>query len=173
MADSPAEVDDRTLARILRCDESAVRKYLKAGIIKRIKHGGKFALFESIGNVIEHLREVAGRHGTGEAMKAGAALKAAQRRIAELKAAKLDGSLLDMTQIEAVWDDLAQGTKWLFLSLPDRARDELKLSDETRAALKTLCAEMLRELAFSGQPQLAAKDEDDDDEPADPEQAAA
>ena len=143
------EVDDMTLARVLRCDESAIRKYARAGIIKRVE-GGKLPLFQSTGAVVEHLRELAAGHdSTGEAMKAGAALKQAQRRAAELKAAKLDGSLLDMGQIERVWMDLAQGAKWLFLSLPDRAVADhliMRMSGKGSKVYVLSCSVSLRSL---------------------------
>jgi hypothetical protein len=61
----PREVDDGMLARILRCDETTLRRYVRNRVIHREKDR-KFALFESIGAVVEHLRAVAGRQPTGE-----------------------------------------------------------------------------------------------------------
>lgn len=84
----PREVDDKMLARILRCDETTLRRYVRTRVIHR-ERNRKFALLESIGAVVEHLRAVAGRQATGDAMKAGAALKDAQRRLTEAKLAKL------------------------------------------------------------------------------------
>lgn len=159
------EVDDHMLARILRCDELSIRKYARAGIIQREKNK-KFALFQAIGGVVEHLRAMAGRQGTGDAMKAGAALKDAQRRLTEMKLAKLDGQLLAMAELEAIWGDLAASAKWLFLAIPGRAQAEFGLPNEYAERLSLLCASMLREVAFTGQMQLATvepSDGDDDD----------
>lgn len=166
------EVDDVTLARVLRCDEVTVRKYAKAGIIQRGK-GRKFPLFQSIGQVVEYLRQVAGRQGTADAMKAGAALKDAQRRLTEMKLAKLDGTLMSLSEAEALWGDLAAGAKWLFLAVPKRARDELSLNDEQEERLSMLCVAMLREVALAGQMQLPSAVEKESDADIDDDEDAA
>lgn len=159
----PQEVDDAMLARILRCEETAIRKYARAGIIHR-ETNRKFALFESVGAVVEHLRAVAGGQLTGDAMKAGAALKDAQRRLVEVKLAKLEGQLLSMAEIESLWGDLAASAKWLFLALPVRARMELGIPTELEERLSQLCVTMLRQVAFTGQIQLPSGDKPDPDD---------
>lgn len=120
---------------------------------------------------MEHLRQAAGGHGTAEAMKAGAALKDAQRRLAETRLAKLDGSLISLPEIEALWSDLTATTKWLFMSVPDWVRGEWADLDPARlTALREFCQQKLREAALSGeQPPLpgAHNDDDDDDDLAD------
>lgn len=176
MADEPVqnprtEVDDQTLGRILRCEPMTIRRYVRIGVIKREKNK-KFALFQSIGAVVEYLRGMAGSQGSGDAIKAGAALKNAQRQLAEVKLAKLNGELLSMPEIEAIWGDLAAATKWLFLTLPVRIRASLtKVTAEDEATIAGLCTSMLREVAFSGQLQLPGKNlddaRDDDDEEED------
>ena len=56
---SRMEVDDATMARILHRDEASVRRYARTQVIHREK-SKKFALFNTIGAVVEHLRAVAG-----------------------------------------------------------------------------------------------------------------
>ena len=154
---SPTEVDDPTLASVLRCDEASIRKYVRQGIIRR-ERNRKFELSASVGAVVEHLRQMAGRQATGDAMKAGAALKDAQRRLAEVKLAKLEGQLLSMPEIEAVWGDLVSTMKWLFLAFPARATAALpELTDAQVASLREICRLMLSEAAIQGEkPQLPA-----------------
>lgn len=164
MADEPrTEVDDNTLARILRCDPVAVRRYVRLGIIQR-EASKKFALFQSIGNVVEHLRNSASRLGTGDAMKAGAALKNTQRQLAEVKLQKLNGALISMPELEALWGDLAAASKWLYLSLPGEVAAALKLSSEAEKVIGNMCAAKLREVAFSNQLQLPGETPSDDDD---------
>jgi phage terminase Nu1 subunit (DNA packaging protein) len=115
--------------------------------------------------VVEHLREAAGGRGTGEAMREGAALKAAQRRLVELRYQQMDGSVLSLADVEAVWADLVTATKWLFLALPERARAAWpQLGDQGQAAMAQLCAAMLRETALKGRPHMPGPAEADDAE---------
>lgn len=165
------EVDEQALARILRCDPVTIRRYVRQGVIKR-EPNKKFALFHAIGNVVEHLRAVAGNQGSGDAQKAGAALKVTQRQLAEVKLQRLNGQLLSMAEIEMLWGDLAAASKWLFLTIPVRIRGLLSLAPEQEEQLRGLCAAMLREVAFNGQLQLPGKggteegrEEDEEDEP--------
>jgi hypothetical protein len=87
----------------------------------------------------------------------------AQRRLAEVKLAKLEGQLLSMPEIEALWGDLAASTKWLFLALPSRARVEFGIAPDLEERLALLCASMLREVTFAGQIQLPRADKPDVD----------
>ena len=61
---SRSEVDDPTLASVLRCDEASIRKYVRQGIIRR-ERNRKFELSASVGAVVEHLRQMAGPTGDG------------------------------------------------------------------------------------------------------------
>lgn len=155
------ELDERALAKLLRTDATTVHRYRRQGIIRQCAPR-RYNLSDCVGNMIDHLRQIAGRQGSKEAMAAGAALKQAQRRVAELKAAALDGTLLSMPEIEAHWSDLIQQTKWLILSIPAKARTECGLTGEQETALKKLCAAMLREVAAAGQVQVAERKEDAD-----------
>src|SRR5215831_17873271 len=91
------EVDEGTLAEVLRCDNSAIRKYARAGVIRRTSRG-RYPFYESVGSVVEHLRQVAFGRGSADAMRAGAASKDAQRRLAEMKLATLDGQLISLRE---------------------------------------------------------------------------
>ena len=99
------EVDALALAEMLNCDERTVRNYAQMGIAKRAARD-RYALFESIAGVVKHFRELASRQGTAEAMKAGAALKDAQRRLADFRYEQLKSQLISLPEAEAVWRDL-------------------------------------------------------------------
>jgi phage terminase Nu1 subunit (DNA packaging protein) len=154
------EVDEATLARVLRCEVQTVRKYARLGIIKRTKPG-RYALFQSIGGVVEHYRQLASGHGTADAMRAGAALKDAQRKLVELRYDRENGALISMPEIEAAWADLAHTIKTMFLSLPRRLwalRPQLKPEDIE--VMERLCVTMLTEAAFNGRPYVPAQAKD-------------
>jgi len=174
------EVDEAQLARLLRCDVLTVRRYVRLKVIHR-ERNKKFPLFKSMGDVVEYLRAMASRMGTGDAMKAGAALKEAQRRLTEIKLAKLDGQLISLPDCVTLWGDFAASAKWLFLSAAPRLRERLALNDEQEEVVRNLLTEMLQQVAFAGQLQLPTgkpESEGDDDDDAesttvtDPEPAA-
>ena len=95
-------------------------------------------------------------------MKAGAALKDAQRRLTETRLAKLEGQLISLPECEVLWGDLAAAAKWLFLALPGRMRKEEIISDKGEERAAMLCVTMLREVALSGQMQLPTAEKDAD-----------
>jgi hypothetical protein len=61
--------------------------------------------------------------GGADVVTASAELKWAQKKLVELRYQQLAGQLLSMADVEAVWGDLVTTTKWLFLALPQRARE--------------------------------------------------
>jgi phage terminase Nu1 subunit (DNA packaging protein) len=80
-------VDAATVARWLNCSPRMVRQYAEEGLAVRTRPG-RFDLERSVGNVVLHLRELAAsRKGAdgADVVKASAALKDVQRRLAELK----------------------------------------------------------------------------------------
>ena len=148
------EVDAMTLAEWLDCDERTVRKYAQMGIAKRTARD-RYALFESIGGVVEHFRELASRNGTADTMRANTQLKNAQRRLLDLRYERERAALISLPEIAKAWADLAQVTEWLFTSFPERARFKLPhLMPADHAGLEQLCLTMLGEAAFRGAPQL-------------------
>jgi phage terminase Nu1 subunit (DNA packaging protein) len=161
-------VDAETVARWLNCSLRMVREYAERGLVVRIEPG-RFDLERSVGNVVLHLRELAssrrGADGT-DVVKASAALKDAQRKLAELKYHQLDGQLISLREAEAVWSGLVRSGRVLFQSLPARARVVLPyLPDADRVALEQLADDMLREIALKGPVPLpsGASDEPDED----------
>jgi phage terminase Nu1 subunit (DNA packaging protein) len=128
-----------------------VRESAEEGLVVRTGPG-RFDLERSVGNVVLHLRELASsRRGADgvDAVKASAALKDAQRKLAELKYQQLDGQLISMTETEAVWSELVRSGRVLFRSLPARARVVLPhLTDADQATLEKLADGMLHEIAL-------------------------
>jgi phage terminase Nu1 subunit (DNA packaging protein) len=163
-----ASVDAATVGRWLSCSPRMVRQYAEEGFAVRTGPG-RFDLERSVGNVVLHLRELAssrrGADGT-DVVKASAALKDAQRRLAELKYQQLDGQLISLREAEAVWSGLVRSGRVLFQSLPARARAILPhLTDADQVALEQLADDMLREIALKGPVPLpsGASDEPDED----------
>jgi phage terminase Nu1 subunit (DNA packaging protein) len=166
MSKHDSDVDAPTLARFLRCDVRHVSRLAEAGLVVRTKRA-RFALVQSVGNVVEHYRNqcagLTSADGKSNAMQSNAALKEAQRRLVDLKYQRLDGQLISMPEIEMLWGDLIRSCRTLFLSLPMRAQFEMThLTDADRLRLERVVDSMLRELAIKGQPPLPEKSEGDD-----------
>jgi phage terminase Nu1 subunit (DNA packaging protein) len=168
--DTPMDdsVDAEMVARWLNGSTRMVRQYAEQGLVIRIGPD-RFDLERSVGNVVLYLRELAssrrGADGT-DVVKASAALKDAQRKLAELKYQQLDGQLISLREAEAVWSGLVRSGRVLFQSLPARARAILPyLPDADRVALEQLADDMLREIALKGPVPLpsGASDEPDED----------
>jgi phage terminase Nu1 subunit (DNA packaging protein) len=168
--DTPMDdsVDAEMVARWLNGSTRMVRQYAEQGLVIRIGPD-RFDLERSVGNVVLYLRELAssrrGADGT-DVVKASAALKDAQRKLAELKYQQLDGQLISLREAEAVWSGLVRSGRVLFQSLPARARANLPyLTDAARVALEQLADDMLREIALKGPVPLpsGASDEPDED----------
>jgi phage terminase Nu1 subunit (DNA packaging protein) len=160
-------VDVETVARWLNCSTRQVRQYAEDGLAVRTGPG-RFDLERSVGNVVLYLRELAssrrGADGT-DVVKASAALKDAQRKLAELKYQQLDGQLISLREAEAVWSDLVRSGRVLFQSLPARARVVLPhLTDADQATLEKLADDMLREVALKGPVPLPIGTSDEPDE---------
>ena len=164
------EVDEATLGRVLDCDAQEIRRYWRTGIIKRTP-AKTYPLFPSIRFVVGHFRRLASGYGTGEAMRANAALRDSQRRLTDLRYDQLRGALVSMTEIEAMWGDLIQATQFLFRSIASRMRDRAPdLSREHYELLQQLTQELLREVAIAGKaPLLAASPPSDNGKHADAE----
>ena len=144
-------VDAATVARWLNCSTRMVRQYAEEGLAVRTGPG-RFDLERSVGNVVLHLRELAssrrGADGT-DVVKASAALKEAQRKLAELKYQQFDGQVISLPEAEAVWSELVRSGRVLFQLLPTRARLVLPhLTDADQATLEKLADDMLREIAL-------------------------
>jgi phage terminase Nu1 subunit (DNA packaging protein) len=148
------EVDEATLGRVLDCDAQEIRRYWRTGIIKR-SAAKTYPLFPSIRFVVGHFRRLASGYGTGEAMRANAALRDSQRRLTDLRYDQLRGALVTMTEIEEVWGDLIQATQFLFRSIAPRMRERAPdLSHAHFELLQELAQELLRETAIAGRAPL-------------------
>jgi phage terminase Nu1 subunit (DNA packaging protein) len=161
-------VDAATVARWLNCSTRQVREYVERRLVVRTGPG-QFDLEASVRGVVLYLRELAssrrGADGT-DVVKASAALKDAQRKLAELKYQQLDGQLMSLSEAEAVWSGLVRSGRTLVQSLPARARFVLPhLTDADQATLEKLVDDMLREIALKGSVPLptGASDEPDED----------
>lgn len=151
-------VDAKTLARICRLDVRTVLKLAEHGTVVRVARG-RFALEQSLGNVIEHYRNrAAGREaqdGSVDIVKANAALRETQRRLNEIKIEQLEGELISLPEVQAVWEALALSTRQLFMSFPTRARFNLPhLTGADQQVLENLAHDMLTEVAFQGEVKL-------------------
>ena len=160
-------VDAATVARWLNCSTRQVREYVERRLVVRTGPG-QFDLEASVRGVVLYLRELAssrrGADGT-DVVKASAALKDAQRKLAELKYQQLDGQLISLREAEAVWSDLVRSGRVLFQSLPARARVVLPhLTDADQATLEKLADDMLREVALKGPVPLPIGTSDEPDE---------
>jgi phage terminase Nu1 subunit (DNA packaging protein) len=162
---APADdsVDAATVARWLNCSPRMVRQYAEEGLVIRTGPG-RFDLERSVGNVVLHLRELAssrrGADGT-DVVKASAALKDAQRKLAELRYAQLDAQVISLPEAEMLWADLVRSARRLFQCFPARARATLPhLSDADQATLEKVGEAMLREIALKGQVPLPAAESD-------------
>jgi hypothetical protein len=148
------EVDEATLGRVLDCDAQEIRRYWRTGIIKR-SPAKTYPLFPSIRFVVGHFRRLASGFGTGEAMRANAALRDSQRRLTDLRYDQLRGSLVSMEEMEGVWGDLVQATQFLFRSIASKMRERAPdLSREHYELLQELTQELLREVAIAGKAPL-------------------
>ena len=159
-------VDAATVARWLNCSTRQVRQYAEEGLAVRTGPG-RFDLERSVGNVVLHLRELAAsRKGAdgADVVKASAALKDVQRRLAELKYAQLDGQVISLPEAEMLWGELVRSGRALFRSFPLRARSVLPhLSDADQLALERLADDMLREMALKGPVPLPVASDDESD----------
>jgi len=147
-------VDAPTLARICRLDVRTILKHAENGIVVRASRG-RFALEQSLGNLIDHYRKRAAgreaRDGTVDIVKENAALRASQRRLNEIKAAQLEGDLISLPEVKAAWDEVAMQVRQLFMAFPARARFDLPhLTGADQKVLDRLARDMLLELATQG-----------------------
>jgi hypothetical protein len=104
-------VDAPTLAHVCRLDVRTVLKLGEQGVVVRVARG-RFAQWESIGNLMAHYRaQAAGRIGRDEnvdAVRANCELKNSQRRLNEIRIARMDGALISLPEVEAAWAEIVE-----------------------------------------------------------------
>lgn len=110
LEDEDVIVDAPTLARICRLDVRSILKLAEQGIVVRVARG-RFVQWASLGNLIEHYREqAAGRIGgdeTVDAVRTNCELKNSQRRLNDLRIARMEGELISLPEVEATWAEVA------------------------------------------------------------------
>jgi phage terminase Nu1 subunit (DNA packaging protein) len=99
-------------------------KLAREGLAIRAAQPGYFRLFETIEVYVPHLRQVAARYkshdGLHDVAAESAQLKAAQRRLTELKIAKEQGDLISASELLELWGDLVKDVRSMMLSMPAR-----------------------------------------------------
>jgi len=151
-----ATVTAAVLAKICRCHIRTIYRYRESGIIDG-DAAGKFALWKSIGQIMEHHRKAAsGLESDGvSAAKANAAFKDSQRKLNEMKLAQIEGSLIPIADVEEMWGGMVTSVRQLFMALPGRAVADLPhLVGPDQQILRNLVRDMLHEVAISGKPKL-------------------
>src|SRR3954470_7670256 len=132
--------------------------HVREGHLVRASQRGFFKLAASIARMAEHQRSVAAKHssrdGKHDVAAESAQLKAAQRRLTELKIAKEQGDLISTSELLELWGDLVKDVRVMMLSMPARVQGELPhLVASEVETLKRLAREMLAELnALGGEP---------------------
>jgi len=121
----------------------------------RADRKGFFKLAASITRMVEHQRSVAAKHssqdGKHDVAAESAQLKAAQRRLTELKIAKEQGDLISTSALLEIWGDLVKDVRAMMLSMPARVQGELPhLAPSEVDSLKRISREMLAQLKALG-----------------------
>ncbi len=129
--------------------------HAREGHLVRADRKGWFKLAESIMAMAEHLRSVAAKHRSGDGKHDVAAesaqLKAAQRRLTELRIKAMEGDLVSAPEALSVWGEFAKDVRATLLSLPSRVAGELPhLVPNELEILKHLARDMLSELKALG-----------------------
>src|SRR5215210_4365247 len=87
----------------------------------RADRRGWFKLAASIMKMVEHQRSVAAKHssqdGKHDVAAESAQLKAAQRRLTELRIAKEQGNLISTLELLELWGDLVKDVRAMVLSM--------------------------------------------------------
>ena len=144
------------LAKLLGLKSSQmVDLHAREGHLVRTEKKGWFKLAASIKAMAEHHRSVAAKHRSGDGRHDVAAesaqLKAAQRRLTELKIKAMEGDLVSAPEALSVWGDFAKDVRATLLSMPSRVAGELPhLVPSELEILRHLARDMLAELKALG-----------------------
>lgn len=134
-----------------------VRRYAKDGVM--VKNGkGRIFFLPSLRNYIQNIRSRAASHVDNQGNSAVAeniALKNVHRQLAELKLKREAGELISVDEVKEAWEQLAIGTRQLFLSLPSRIAFDLPhLSAHDNEVIERNVRSALEEVAISGNPSI-------------------
>ena len=137
------EITTGGLARLFDTTPKTIGELAKRAIIMSAGKRGRWQLEPSVGGYVRHLREVAAGRGGNDGGQVRARPGAAQADLAEAKAAKLRGELVEADAVEAKWSSACRAIRSRVLAVADRMRDlparqHVKLSRELRDALTDL-----------------------------------
>jgi phage terminase Nu1 subunit (DNA packaging protein) len=152
------------MARILRTNVGHIDQLAAKGLLSRAPQNGYLYEEESIGRYVEHLRGIAARHKSEgyDVVREGALLKQAQRSVAELKAAKLRGDMISITEMYPLWAEAVKDFRAIVLSIPARVQAALPHLVATEMdAIRKCVREALTEFKVKGEepPTTSAPDE--------------
>lgn len=136
-------------------NERGIRELAARGIAIRLAPG-RYALSESTTRYILHLRELASSHKSASGLdmvEENAMLRKEQRLLAAAKRAAVEGRLISIPELEAVWGTLVANVKNLFMSLPARAKEGVTgFTPQMGQELKEVCRKALSEIALKEMP---------------------
>ncbi|MGH6864898.1 MAG: hypothetical protein ACREDO_01675 [Methyloceanibacter sp.] len=137
------EITTAELARLFATTPKTIADLSKRGLIVKASGRGRWKLRESVSGYCRHLREQAAGRGGEDAAAARARLRQAQVILAETKAAKMRGELVEAAAVEKLWITKMKAFRGRLLGIPQRvqylsARQIVVLQQELRAALTEL-----------------------------------
>jgi len=153
-----AELTAPELGELFGCDPRAIRSLASRGIMQRARHG-RYKAAESIRAYVVHLRaQAAGRIGHDpsiDLVRENALLRRAKRRMLEIKAERLSGSLISLEEIREIWGRILVNVRSITIAIPNRAHKALPhLSRQDLNTLDDICREVLIEVRKMKEPPL-------------------
>jgi phage terminase Nu1 subunit (DNA packaging protein) len=139
------------LAEMLDCTTRTVEKYAQQGLIVRVSRG-RYHLAQSVKKVVNYLRAQAAsqRSASGhDSVEESVLLKRTQRRLAEIRVAELEGTVIPVSDVEEAWTTLVVQNRQLVMSIPGRIRMEIpNISGHEQKLIQRLCHDLLTETAL-------------------------
>lgn len=140
------------LAEVLDCSTRTVEKYAEQGLVIKVSRG-RYHFLTSIRNVVKHLRKQASlqvsQDGKSDQISENVAYKAAQRRMAEMKIAEIEGKLISVAEVEDAWAALVAANRQLMLSVPNRVRMELPdITGHEQTIIQQIVRDLLTETSL-------------------------
>jgi phage terminase Nu1 subunit (DNA packaging protein) len=138
------EVSASELAALLGITQRAVQDAASRKVVVKGSARGKYQLVASVRNYCTHLRRLAqgmgGEKALEDAARQRAKLSKAQAALAEAKAAKLSGEVVEVAAVEKEWTGRLRALRSRILTVPGNlkgldARQSVTLAQELRAAL--------------------------------------
>jgi phage terminase Nu1 subunit (DNA packaging protein) len=140
--DANATVTTNQLGRLFGVTPKVIAKLAKRKIIEKSEKRGSWLLQPSVTAYCEHLRVDAAVRG-GQAAEARAKLSEAQAELANTRAAKMRGELVDASDVEKLWISKLRALRNRILGIPSKvqylsARQTVVLTQELRDVLDEL-----------------------------------